>query len=221
MPSVCGSGPSPEPAAPGLGGPRGLAILGRRVPGEQPPPRPASSSSAHGPSLCSSTRSRGPPSLSLPLPLAAQPGTARQPSAVGRAAFPTRLRGPSCCARSARRPSGLGTGEGRPSLPRAQGAVWGAFERPPLHFPSQSRPWALARVQSGGQRTGGKGTPGPPGIPARLLRRHPRGAGLARASPARPGLPRSPGGSRARRRCADLLGKIPGFRPVNRPGVTL
>ncbi|XP_060002826.1 uncharacterized protein LOC132518792 [Lagenorhynchus albirostris] len=66
MPSVCGSGPSPEPAAPGLGGPRGLATLGRRVPGEQPPPRPASSSSAHGPSLFSPTRSRGPPSLKPP-----------------------------------------------------------------------------------------------------------------------------------------------------------
>lgn len=202
-------------------GQEGLPLSAAVFPGNNPLLAQQVPARRTGPPFSPPPAPAGRPPSSLPLPLAAQPGTARQPSAVGRAAFPTRLRGPSCCARSARRPSGLGTGEGRPSLPRAQGAVWGAVKRPPLHFPSQSRPWALARAQSGGQRTGGKGTPGPPGTPARLLRRHPPGAGLAPASPARPGLPRSPGGSRARRRCADLLGKIPGFRPVNRPGVTL
>ena len=127
------------------------------------PPRPVSSSSAHGPSLCSPTRSRGPPSLSLPLPLAAKPGTARQPSAVGRAAFPAWLRGPSCCARSSRRPSGLGTGEGAPFPAQGPRSGLGSGRAPTPALPQPApAPGTLPESRVAASARAVRGRPGHP-----------------------------------------------------------
>lgn len=232
--------PFPEPSAPGLGGPSAAGLCDSPSPcprGTPPPPsHPRSCGFQRGerPSLSSSTPFRGPPSLSLPLPLAAKPGTARHPRALRRADFPTQLRGPSRYACSTRRPSGLDTGEAAPAPGRLSPLLWqvpclGRTEQsgetaecPAQDFPIQSRSWDLARIQNGGERAGGKGASGHPELAPRLLCRRPLGA-RARGCCCRPARPPAVGreGSYARRRCADLLGKIPGFRPANRPRVTL
>lgn len=156
-----GPRPPPEPAAPGLGGLEGLPLPAAGHRGSQPLLVQSVPARRTGPPFARPRPPRGPPSPGCPLPLAAEVGTARQPGALRGAGFPTRLRGPSRCARSLRPPSGLGTGEGAwgawpggPSLPGAQGAVAGT----PQRFPSQSPAWDLARVR----RAGGRGRPGHP-----------------------------------------------------------
>lgn len=178
-----GLGPPRSPPPRGSVGPEALPLPAAGPRGSQPLLVQSVPARLTGPPFARPRPPRGPPSPGFPLPLAAELGTARQPGALRGAGFPTRLRGPSRCARSSRPPSGLDTGEGtrgarleRPSLPGAQGAVAGT----PQRFPSQSLAWDPAGVR----RPGGKGTPGPPGTQACLRRSHPAEPGLAPAAPA-------------------------------------
>lgn len=220
-------GPSPEPAIPRF---RGASATGlchsaacpRGTPSTPTPPShcPISSCGAHGPppSPCPSRLNRGLPDIprtrksrfpdSAPGPL---PLSSLLPAIFGA------------------RNGGGGARPTRPSLPvlhsswpGTRASVWGGERVPSPGLPQPVLALEPRPVQSGGQSAGGKGAPRPPRARSPPLAPPPSG-GRTLLCRSRPVWPPAVGreGSRARRRCADLLGKIPRFRPVNRRRVTL
>lgn len=198
--------PFPEPSTPGLGGPSAAGL------GDSPPPRPRGTPPP--PSHLRTRRATLPflfhplARAALPrppLPLAAKPGTARRPRALGRAGFPPPLRGPSRYAGCSGRPSGLGAGEGAPgrpsppvsrsSAPGAHGAVWGAGRVPtpgPPHSVRVLGPCPNPQRRRARRRRRGAWAPrtrSPPFVPPPC---GDPGSPLPRARPARP--PARPGG---------------------------
>lgn len=172
---------SERPESGGLGLPLGPAPQGSVEPQAWPLSAAASASSspAPRPSLGSPIRLRGPPSLGSPCPSRLKRGLPDRPARWDRRA--SRLRsGPLPPRASSRRPSGLGTrgggaGPGRPSQPRARGAVWGAVEGPPQPSAASPGPGTVPEgtAEAGAQAVGRRR--GHPEPAPRLLRRPPCG----------------------------------------------
>lgn len=208
----------------------GFATPRSPVPGEHPllgpSPGPAGCCAANSPPFPLPPPCAGRPPSASPCPSRLNPGLPDTP-ARSKSRFPDSALGPLPL-RSSRRPSGLGTGEGAPGrpfpAPFAQLRDRGAGSRPSTHprTPHSARvlgPCPNPKQRRARRRQRGARAPGtrsPPFMP-------PPSGGLARPCCSRPAGPPAVGreGSYARRRCADLLGKIPGFRPVNRPRVTV